>query len=787
MVIYAIIIALLLAALIRHVCSPAESFSALSGYYLSGDGDWELLPGIMTGASATADSAAGLVPVVSAGKHGAYLRGDGTWQQSASIPSAAQYLMATSNVDQPAAQGSIFQFPDTISASGAAIVNTAAGFVLQANCTYKCTAQFALSSTPGYLDYIWYNITAKKSFGNGGGIADTQFYAMAVGYITTVAPTTIGLYITYNQSNIAVKGNNTDSPYMRGPWAIIEMVSNNAVINMPASIPAASSVACQGALASIVVLAAGTLYASAAPKVTIAPPPPGGVPATAQAIISGGAVVAIILTSRGAGYTADPVISIGPPQSGGTQAAAIAYAVTTGLESPSNCGNSVGTTSGSAYIMADGSVRVLGRNYLGCQGLGTADMVNTTPVPIMWAEIGWAAPPAVRIWAAYANKYVLGADGYLYGTGKNDQGGLGLGHTSTAFMLSRILLPIGLVKFACSNGITANPSCLALLGNGQLYGWGRNASGELGLGHTNIVTTPARIPIGAQYTVAAIYCVGSGDMNVSYLLLSNGQVMAAGTNEFSQCGNGNGTNQSTFGIVQAILPGGIGPLTGITQIAVSGANGWALAAFFNATAGTWYYTGYTSSMGSNMPLTTYAALWKNTTDPADPPVAIFASGNGHGGSYGAANMALITAAGNLWSWGYTCLRPVAVATQPFPGLSWSAGGVRKVCLYSYMNNAVGVILLKNGEIYYNGISKGQASTHYRSASGTTADTGGNWVRSYLHRRDIVDITITGDAYNPNVQVLTSTGEVYISGWNSHGQLGVGDTQEGRVVFTRAQF
>lgn len=198
--------------------------------------------------------------------------------------------------------------------------------------------------------------------------------------------------------------------------------------------------------------------------------------------------------------------------------------------------------------------------------------------------------------------------------------------------------------------------------------------------------------------------------------------------------------------------------------------------------------GYTPSMGPNIPLTIYAAPWKNTIGSADPPVAIFAAGNGHGSTpYGAANMAALTAAGNLWSWGYTCLRPVAPDNQPLPGLSWSSGGVRKVCLHSYMNNAVGVILLKNGEIYYNGISKGQASAHYRSASGTTADTGGNWVRSYLHRRDIVDITMTGDTYNPNVQVLTSTGEVYISGFNSYGQLGVGDTQEGRVVFTRAQF
>ena len=905
--VYILIGALLIAALIRQIWGTKDAFSSLDRYYLSGDGSWNLLPSAMIGASSAADGVTGLVPVPLSGTHGAYLRGDGNWVQPANIPAVAQYLMVTSNANQPAAKGAIFQFPDTLAASGTAIVNTADGFVLQANYTYKCTAQFTLTSTEGYLDYIWYNVTTGKSFGEGGGIAAAQFYAMAVGYITTVVPTTIGLYITYNQSSIAVSGNNKDSPYMRGPWAIIEVVSNNNTISTPVAVASSSAVAYQGMLTSIVLLNGGTLYATA-PAVTISRPPAGGVPATAQATIVAGVVVAIVLVNRGYGYVVDPVVTIAAPQPGGIQAAAIAYAVYSGLESPSNCGNLVGSTSGSAYIMADGSVRVLGRNDNGCQGIGNVDINNTTPVPMMWAENGWAAPAAVRIWAAYVHKYVLGADGYLYGTGWNDQGGLGLGHTTTAFVLTRTLLPIGLVKFACSNGVSANPSCLALLGNGQLYGWGWNATGELGLGHTKMVTTPTRIPldssyIDAQYTVTAIYCAGDRDTNVSYLLLSNGQVMAAGTNTYSQCGNGNGTNQSTFGFVQTQQPickthvglltysgqstmpaptysdigntylsasisdvtptvrilqagtyvitipainnynvggyptvyisknrealtrytfpstGNVGTLaaaapfaagdkitvtssgnvnlaevtislvsilTGITQIAVSGADNWVLAAFFNAAAGTCHYSGYAGSLGPALQ-TTYAARWTSPITAADPPVAIFASGNGQGGSYGAANMAALTAAGNLWSWGYTCLRPVAENTQPTPGLSWSAGGIRKVCLYSYMNNAVGVILLSNGTIYYNGISVGNASAHYRSASGTTANTGGNWVRSYLHRRDIVDITLTGDIHNPNVQVLTSTGEVYISGWNAYGQLGVGDTKDGRLTFVRALF
>jgi hypothetical protein len=50
MIIYAIILVLLLAALGRQLWRPAEPFSSLDQYYLSGDGDWGLLPGPMAGA-----------------------------------------------------------------------------------------------------------------------------------------------------------------------------------------------------------------------------------------------------------------------------------------------------------------------------------------------------------------------------------------------------------------------------------------------------------------------------------------------------------------------------------------------------------------------------------------------------------------------------------------------------------------------------------------------------------------------------------------------------------------
>ena len=65
------------------VPAPAAG-TAAAGMFLKADGTWSVPPGTasaMTGASASAEGAAGFVPAPSSGQQGSFLRGDGTWQQ----------------------------------------------------------------------------------------------------------------------------------------------------------------------------------------------------------------------------------------------------------------------------------------------------------------------------------------------------------------------------------------------------------------------------------------------------------------------------------------------------------------------------------------------------------------------------------------------------------------------------------------------------------------------------------------------------------------------------------
>ena len=571
---YAVILAgILLLVLLFYIGTTTrrDRFDS-TAYYLRGDGTWAT--SLMLGANADSAGTPGAVPAPAAGSQNSYLRGDGTWQPAnTTIPPAAQYfmttLMAAAGVSM--ASGTPVAFDTVVAQAGTTIVQLLPTvFFLQAGNTYRCTGDL-LGANAVALTTMWTNLDTAVPFGTPGTATPARGNYAATGYITCVTNTRVALQVVVGTALAApLDGIGSPKTYAR---ALIELVStNNAISAPPPATLASNIVAVGGYLQSIVLLSGGAGYTSPPPVTVAVPAGPGGIQATAIATVSGGTVTAVLLTGLGAGYTADPVVTIPPALVPGAVAAtAIAYAMVSGLESPSNCGNLSGTTSGAAYIMADGSVRVLGQNTNGCQALGPLNISYAVPQPIRWSAAVSPIPAAVRIWPAYVQKYVLAADGYLYATGVNSAGSLGTGTTANATSLTRTLLPRGLVKFACSNGYVSSSTnasattCLALLGNGQLYGWGCNAWGELGTGTTSAVLAPTRITFAGNtldttYAVAAIAVSGTANGgNTAYILLTNGQVLAAGCNAMSQCANGNTTNQSAFGWVQVSSPLVSGP------------------------------------------------------------------------------------------------------------------------------------------------------------------------------------------------------------------------------------
>jgi alpha-tubulin suppressor-like RCC1 family protein len=143
----------------------------------------------------------------------------------------------------------------------------------------------------------------------------------------------------------------------------------------------------------------------------------------------------------------------------------------------------------SLVLKSDGTVWAFGKNDNGQIGDGTTTQRNSAVQVVGLTGI-------VAIAAARESSYALQSDGagggIVWSWGLNNQGQLGDGSA-----LSR-LTPVRVVGVSNAVAIAAascGDSAMAIGGDGRLYGWGRNQSYELGLGHTTNQTTAIALPL----------------------------------------------------------------------------------------------------------------------------------------------------------------------------------------------------------------------------------------------------------------------------------------------------
>jgi uncharacterized repeat protein (TIGR02543 family) len=87
----------------------------------------------------------------------------------------------------------------------------------------------------------------------------------------------------------------------------------------------------------------------------------------------------------------------------------------------------------------------------------------------------------------------------------------------------------------------------------NIYGWGHNGSGQLGLGHQDDVYTPTKLNLNGLNNDETIISVSPGG-NYSVLLTSEGRILTFGTNADSQLGNGQRTTAITNLPTFIVLP-----------------------------------------------------------------------------------------------------------------------------------------------------------------------------------------------------------------------------------------
>lgn len=260
--------------------------------------------------------------------------------------------------------------------------------------------------------------------------------------------------------------------------------------------------------------------------------------------------------------------------------------------------------------------------------------VNVMFSPLLYGQVSERFSD--RIQAGSNHSAVLNAHGELYSWGHNASGQLGIGGTG-----DQASPGFSSVTNLHSISTSAN-TMLALTQLGSVLGWGLNSQGQLGLGNQNNALSPLALPI------SNIQQISAGHLH-SLALKTDGTVWAWGENASGRLGTGN--------TVDSLSPIQIPDFDNVTLVNASFYHNLALK-----TDGTVW------SWGSN----SFGRLGDGSTTGKRSPVQVRnLSGITHVAA-GVHHSLAIDATGKVWSWGWNRYgqlgdgASVAQALEPSP-------------------------------------------------------------------------------------------------------------------------
>lgn len=182
----------------------------------------------------------------------------------------------------------------------------------------------------------------------------------------------------------------------------------------------------------------------------------------------------------------------------------------------------------SLALKSDGMVVAWGYNNSGQIG-GTRGN-STTPVPVTDAySLPFTGVRAIEAGAAFS--MALKDDGTVWAWGNNSYGQLGIGNTTNKSYPVQVLASDGVNKLTGIIAIACGDNhALAIKGDGTVYAWGLNTSGQLG----NYSTANSSLPVLSDITGVSAVAAG---VRHSMALKTDGTVWAWGDNTYGQLGS----------------------------------------------------------------------------------------------------------------------------------------------------------------------------------------------------------------------------------------------------------
>lgn len=227
---------------------------------------------------------------------------------------------------------------------------------------------------------------------------------------------------------------------------------------------------------------------------------------------------------------------------------------------------------------ADGKVLAWGRNYFGSLGDGTT-VDRAAPVEVQGLPAG---DPIKDVSAGWSRSVALTQSGRVFAWGKGSTGDGTRTDRRTAVEIhswqTAGASPTVQGDLPAIADVEANGSTFAISTTGDVYGWGTNTAGQLGIGvngHTHITTGYDRVRPTKMNVVTNVAEVSSGSAH-TLVRTQSGAVYGMGDGYLGQIGDGqSGANARTTDPVLlsfAALPGG----TTITQVEAGGDASYAL-------------------------------------------------------------------------------------------------------------------------------------------------------------------------------------------------------------------